>query len=127
MLLFYLSVVLYSCVRCIELRNGHNENLMAPVFFVPGYAGTRLYCNITSSEYVPSACKDLNLTIGKPFMLLFNVSLDLKASECLYQLVTMDFFNQFIYEFKKICGNYIPFTNPVLILSLVLLIILFAP
>ncbi len=39
----------------------------------------------------------------------------------------MDFFNQFIYEFKKICGNYIPFTNPVLILSLVLLIILFAP
>jgi len=39
----------------------------------------------------------------------------------------MDFFNQFISEFKKICGNYIPFTNPVLILSLVLLIILFAP
>ena len=39
----------------------------------------------------------------------------------------MDFFNQFIYEFKKFCGNYIPFTNPVLILSLVLLIILFAP
>ena len=39
----------------------------------------------------------------------------------------MDFFTQFIYEFKKICGNYIPFTNPVLILSLVLLIILFAP
>ena len=39
----------------------------------------------------------------------------------------MNFFNQFIYEFKKICGNYIPFTNPVLILSLVLLIILFAP
>jgi len=39
----------------------------------------------------------------------------------------MDFFNQFIFEFKKICGSYIPFTNPVLILSLVLLIILFAP
>lgn len=39
----------------------------------------------------------------------------------------MDFFNQFLYEFKKICGNYIPFTDPVLILSLVLLIILFAP
>jgi Kef-type K+ transport system membrane component KefB len=39
----------------------------------------------------------------------------------------MDFFTRFIYEFKKICGNYIPFTNPVLILSLVLLIILFAP
>ena len=39
----------------------------------------------------------------------------------------MDFFTQFIYDFKKICGNYIPFTNPVLILSLVLLIILFAP
>src|ERR1700739_1483193 len=39
----------------------------------------------------------------------------------------MNFFNQFIYEFKKIAGNYIPFTNPVLILSLVLLIILFSP
>lgn len=39
----------------------------------------------------------------------------------------MDFFNRFIYEFKKFSGNYIPFTNPVLILSLVLLIILFAP
>ncbi|HEX7413321.1 MAG TPA: cation:proton antiporter [Bacteroidia bacterium] len=39
----------------------------------------------------------------------------------------MDFFSQFIYEFKKFCGTYIPFTNPVLILSLVLLIILFAP
>ncbi|MHB8258682.1 MAG: cation:proton antiporter [Bacteroidia bacterium] len=39
----------------------------------------------------------------------------------------MDFFSQFIVEFKKFCGNYIPFTNPVLILSLVLLIILFAP
>jgi Na+:H+ antiporter len=39
----------------------------------------------------------------------------------------MDSFNQFIDEFKKFFGNYIPFTNPVLILSLVLLIILFAP
>ncbi len=39
----------------------------------------------------------------------------------------MDFFTQFIFEFKKFCGSYIPFTNPVLILSLVLLIILFAP
>ncbi|MEO8759547.1 MAG: cation:proton antiporter [Bacteroidia bacterium] len=39
----------------------------------------------------------------------------------------MGFFNQFIFQFKKICGSYIPFTNPVLILSLVLLIILFAP
>ncbi len=39
----------------------------------------------------------------------------------------MDSFNKFIYQFKEFCGNYIPFTNPVLILSLVLLIILFAP
>jgi Kef-type K+ transport system membrane component KefB len=39
----------------------------------------------------------------------------------------MDFFTQFIFQFKKFCGSYIPFTNPVLILSLVLLIILFAP
>lgn len=39
----------------------------------------------------------------------------------------MNSFNQFIYQFKEFCGNYIPFTNPVLILSLVLLIILFAP
>jgi Kef-type K+ transport system membrane component KefB len=39
----------------------------------------------------------------------------------------MDFFNRFIDEFKLFFGNYIPFTNPVLILSLVLLIILFAP
>jgi Kef-type K+ transport system membrane component KefB len=39
----------------------------------------------------------------------------------------MDSFNKFIDEFKEFFGNYIPFTNPVLILSLVLLIILFAP
>ncbi len=39
----------------------------------------------------------------------------------------MNSFNQFIYQFKEFFGNYIPFTNPVLILSLVLLIILFAP
>ena len=39
----------------------------------------------------------------------------------------MDFFTQFLYAFKKFFGSYIPFTDPVLILSLVLLIILFAP
>ena len=39
----------------------------------------------------------------------------------------MDSFNRFITSFKEFFGNYIPFTNPVLILSLVLLIILFAP
>ncbi|MGZ3863453.1 MAG: cation:proton antiporter domain-containing protein [Bacteroidia bacterium] len=39
----------------------------------------------------------------------------------------MNFFTQTIDSFKKFFGNYIPFTDPVLILSLVLLIILFSP
>ncbi len=39
----------------------------------------------------------------------------------------MNFFTQTIDSFKRFFGNYIPFTDPVLILSLVLLIILFSP
>lgn len=39
----------------------------------------------------------------------------------------MDFFTRTIESFKAFFGNYIPFTDPVLILSLVLLIILFSP
>jgi len=39
----------------------------------------------------------------------------------------MNFFTQAIDSFKRFFGNYIPFTDPVLILSLVLLIILFSP
>src|ERR1035437_1199347 len=39
----------------------------------------------------------------------------------------MNFFTQTLDSFKRFFGNYIPFTDPVLILSLVLLIILFSP
>ena len=39
----------------------------------------------------------------------------------------MNFFTETIDSFKRFFGNYIPFTDPVLILSLVLLIILFSP
>jgi len=64
---------------------------MAPVVFVPGFMGTRLYANVTDDIYMPTSCKDENVSVGVPFAIMFNVSLDLTATSCVFELLTLVF------------------------------------
>lgn len=63
-----------------------------PVVFLPGYFGSQLFATIENESFAPASCQvnGVNIPIGYPFSVLYNVTLLAKAPSCITDLLTTD-------------------------------------
>ncbi len=61
---------------------------LAPILFLPGFDGNKLFGTITEDAVLPSSCGDVKLPINQPFELTGNPQL---PTECIQNLLTLQF------------------------------------
>jgi hypothetical protein len=91
LLFLLLSLFLFASAEDAEVTAVRNNNdVLAPLIFVPGYLGNALEATITDESAVPATCKDL-VPVGVTFNVMYNASLLARSPQCVYDLLTLDF------------------------------------
>jgi hypothetical protein len=61
------------------------------LYFLPGFAGEFLYAKILGDEFVPKSCSSVGVPINEPFLVYTNVTLALHSSECLADILRLNY------------------------------------